>query len=644
MKFSFALLIMMAGPLLPSGILLAGAGEDAWKVYESGDHKKAFSLALPAAGAGDPAAQRVVGYLYLYGHGVAKDYDQAIAWLRKSARQGDAAAEQSYGWMLENGWGAKKDLAEAAEWYRKSAEQGNHWGQGALGWCYLDGKGVSKDLAKAEHWLRKAAEQGNQHAQTGLGWLYNNGWHVKQDYAEAAKWYRLAADQGNQYAQNDLGWFYQNGWGVKQDLGRAFDLYSKAAAQGNHYSQNALANLYFNGNGVAKDMAKAADLWQKSAEQGNIWAPHGIGHLKRVGQGIAQDYAEALKWFKLGIERGELAYCPTSLAMMYENGEGVVQDYVEAYKWYAIGSAHNHAYARDSMTRLRALMTKEQVAEAQKAASAFEAKPPIVPRAAGPDTIISDVDLPSFRTEEAPNRFALVVGVEKYKDLPPADFAERDSEAVAEHFAALGVARRNVIHLRGQNATISGLRKYLDEWLPRNAGAGSTVFFYFSGHGAPDPDSGDSYLLPWDGDPSYLKSTAYPIKKLYLGLANLKADKVWVVLDACFSGAGGRSVLAKGTRPLVTKLDAASAPGGKMTVFSAAGGNQVTGTLEDQGHGLFTYYFLKGLNELGRASKKTIPAAGIHEFLSPRVQDAARRQNREQSPLLLGDSGSVISR
>ena len=37
----------------------------------------------------------------------------------------------------------------------------------------------------------------------------------------------------------------------------------------------------------------------------------------------------------------------------------------------------------------------------------------------------------------------------------------------------------------------------------------------------------------------------------------LKAKEVIVAMDACFSGAGGRSVLAKGARPLVMQVDPA---------------------------------------------------------------------------------------
>lgn len=247
----------------------------------------------------------------------------------------------------------------------------------------------------------------------------------------------------------------------------------------------------------------------------------------------------------------------------------------------------------------------------------------------------SDIDAPAYRLDEAPANFALVVGIGKYKDLPDAQFASRDAAAVRDHLLALGYPRRNVIVLRDQDATRTGLQKYLEEWLPRNVQPESTVFFYYSGHGAPDVNSGEAYLVPWDGDAQFLQSTAYPVRQLYESLNRLKAGRVIAALDSCFSGAGGRSVLAKGARPLVTKVDAGIGSVGSMVVFSASGADEISGSDETQGHGLFTYHFLKGLGGAARDKGGKVTVRGLYDYLLPKVQDGARRQNREQTPRLL---------
>jgi hypothetical protein len=244
----------------------------------------------------------------------------------------------------------------------------------------------------------------------------------------------------------------------------------------------------------------------------------------------------------------------------------------------------------------------------------------------------SDVDRPAFSLPEDASKFALVVGVEKYQNLPAAEHAVRDAAAVKAHLRAAGYPERNIVYLTDAQAGKSGLEKHLDAWLPKNVAEGATLFFYFSGHGAPDTAKGDAYLMPWDADAKFVESTGYPVKRLYQKLSALKAGRVLVVMDACFSGAGGRSVLAKGTRPLVGKTDLGVSAAGRVTALTAAAADEITGTDEETGHGLFTYHLLKGLSAKGgKASFKD-----LHDYLSPKVRDAARRENRDQTPQLIG--------
>jgi uncharacterized caspase-like protein len=72
----------------------------------------------------------------------------------------------------------------------------------------------------------------------------------------------------------------------------------------------------------------------------------------------------------------------------------------------------------------------------------------------------------------------------------------------------------------------------------------------------------------------------------------------------------------------------------RLTVFAAAEGDQITSTLEEQGHGTFTYYFLKGIGGDAKNTAGAVTAKGLYSYLKPKVQDAARRQNRNQDPVL----------
>ena len=197
---------------------------------------------------------------------------EAAATYLNAAEQGSASAQYKVGYCYYNGHGVSKDYNEAVKWYRKAAEQGNADAQNSLSTCYYAGHGVSKDLNEVVKWCRKAAEQGNARAQNNLGYCYEMGYGVSKDYNEAVKWYRKAAEQGNAGAQNDLGNCYYFGYGVSKDLNEAVKWYRKSAEQGYADAQTNLGYCYENGEGVTKDLNEAVKWYRKAAEQGNATA------------------------------------------------------------------------------------------------------------------------------------------------------------------------------------------------------------------------------------------------------------------------------------------------------------------------------------------------------------------------------------
>ncbi|PCI36739.1 MAG: hypothetical protein COB53_08540 [Elusimicrobia bacterium] len=253
----------------------------------------------------------------------------------------------------------------------------------------------------------------------------------------------------------------------------------------------------------------------------------------------------------------------------------------------------------------------------------------------------SKADKPTYKRTPDQKRFALVVGIEDYQRVSNADYAAHDADAVAAHLEAAGWPKRNIITLKGEDATKTGFAKYIEEWLPLNIPEGGTLVLYWSGHGAPDPLSGTAYLVPWDADPRFLKSTAYPLRRLYERLAALKARQVFVFIDACFSGIGGRSVLAKGIRPLVVKVDLPTPPVPRLTTITASGPQEIAGSLEHESHGLFTFHLLDSLNQLASPGEM-ITVKTLFQRLAPRVTDDARRDNRRQTPHLNGPDDAVL--
>lgn len=241
--------------------------------------------------------------------------------------------------------------------------------------------------------------------------------------------------------------------------------------------------------------------------------------------------------------------------------------------------------------------------------------------------------MPASNTDGS-NAWAVVIGVEDYReDIPDAKGARSDAEAFAK-FArgTLNVPEANVKLLQGERASRADLSGALFEWLPRNAvEEGGRVYVFFSGHGAPDVETGDSYLLPYDANPTYVKSGGLAVGELTDRLGALEGQQVYLFLDACFSGTGERSVLAEGTRPVVP-VKALQVSEGVVT-FSASGPDETTGAHAGGAHGLFTYHLIDGLTGAADTDgNATITIAELQTHVQETVKVEARRQNRDQTP------------
>jgi len=262
---------------------------------------------------------------------------------------------------------------------------------------------------------------------------------------------------------------------------------------------------------------------------------------------------------------------------------------------------------------------------------------PVKPAAAAAASDVDEVRNSKVRPNK--NAYAIVIGIEQYRQkLPKADFAVSDAKVLTDYLTRLmGYSEENIVVLTNEYATKSDFEKYFERWLPNNTDKNSSVFIYYSGHGAPDTRTGSAYLVPYDGDPSFITETGYSLQRMYDALEKLPAKSVVVALDSCFSGAGGRSVIAKGARPLVMNLQKTMVQSKKITVMAAASGDQISSTYDDKGHGLFTYYMLRGMkNEDFINEDGSLAVKDLFGYLKPLVESTARRKyNNEQSPQLI---------
>jgi uncharacterized caspase-like protein len=163
------------------------------------------------------------------------------------------------------------------------------------------------------------------------------------------------------------------------------------------------------------------------------------------------------------------------------------------------------------------------------------------------------------------------------------------------------------------------------------------VIVYYAGHGVPDDKKNTAYLLPIDGSSSDITTTGYSLEKFYTELSKLNLKTVTVFLDACFSGAKREDKMLASARSVAVKVRD-EAPHGNMVVFSAATGDETAHQYEEKGHGLFTYFLLKKLQET--------QGAVTYGELSDYVNKQVKRQsvvinNKRQTPTVIPSASLV---
>jgi localization factor PodJL len=112
---------------------------------------------------------------------------------------------------------------------------------------------------------------------------------------------------------------------------------------------------------------------------------HNLALDEHEGVGGARNAAAAAEWFRRAAELG-LLDSQFNLAALFEHGDGVCQNSAEAYKWYLIAGRSGDAESRNGALRVRANLTPDARAMAERAAAEFQpaAASAAAPAAASP--------------------------------------------------------------------------------------------------------------------------------------------------------------------------------------------------------------------------------------------------------------------
>ncbi|MCL2291272.1 MAG: caspase family protein [Bacteroidetes bacterium] len=238
-----------------------------------------------------------------------------------------------------------------------------------------------------------------------------------------------------------------------------------------------------------------------------------------------------------------------------------------------------------------------------------------------------DINIPvtDFKNDKT---FVVIIANENYHDVSKVDFAISDGITFREYcIKTLGIPAQNISFKT--NATLNNMRAEIN-WIRQVAEqykGEANIIFYYAGHGIPDENSRSSYLLPVDGYGTDV-TTGYKLDDLYKILGDLPAQSVTVFMDACFSGAGrDGQMLAQARGVRITAKS--GVPTGNMVVFSSSQGDETSFPYKEKGHGLFTYFLLKKLQE----TKGDVTLGELSDYLTIQVGQQSILVNRKsQTP------------
>lgn len=237
-----------------------------------------------------------------------------------------------------------------------------------------------------------------------------------------------------------------------------------------------------------------------------------------------------------------------------------------------------------------------------------------------------DVNIP-ISTKKAENTYALIIANENYEFVDNVDYALHDGEIFKEYcIKTLGIPEKQVLYAK--NAT-SGMMNGEVEKLVKlaNIDEGANIIVYYCGHGIPDENTNEAYLIPVDGKGANIV-TCYSLNKLYTTLSATKAANITYFLDACFTGSnreGSMLVAARGVAREAKK----EVLSGNTVVFAAASQDETAMAYTEKTHGMFTYFLLKKLQD----TKGDVTYGELAEYIKKNVQKESLLVNdKAQSP------------
>jgi peptidoglycan/xylan/chitin deacetylase (PgdA/CDA1 family)/Flp pilus assembly protein TadD len=221
--------------------------------------------------------------------------------------------------------------------------------------------------------------------------------------------------------------------------------------------------------------------------------------------------------------------------------------------------------------------------------------------------------------------WAVIIGINDYQTWPKLRYAVNDANAVEQMLVnKFGFKHENIFKLLDGQATRAHIMQVLGDELtnPAKVSHDDRIFFFFAGHGATREMSENrqtGFIIPVDADKTNYYATAVSMSEIREASDLIPAKHVYFVMDSCYSGlaltrGGGSSFSASNTY-----LDEVTSRVARQ-ILTAGGANQEVADDGPNGHSVFTWALLEGLD--GKADldhNGVITASELGAYVSPVV-------------------------
>ncbi|MEH2213230.1 nSTAND1 domain-containing NTPase [Nostoc sp.] len=246
----------------------------------------------------------------------------------------------------------------------------------------------------------------------------------------------------------------------------------------------------------------------------------------------------------------------------------------------------------------------------------------------------------SVKQTATPKLWLMLVGVNQYQDdgLPSLSYSTVDCQGLAEALvdaSAQFTQTEVTIHhdFAPQPPSLENIRASLRQ-ITTAAQPIDTILFYFSGHGILEANTQQAFLCLADTEKFHLQNTALALQELLLLLGNSGAQNQLVWLDACHSGGmtlRGTTIepLLNATPKLVEVLQLCAAKSKGFYALLSCDTNQQSWEFPELGHGVFTYYLMKGLQGEAADSQGLISVDNLYRYVYHQTLQYIDKSNQQ---------------